>query len=316
MTQRVTSTSPAPQPITLQLAVAAWLDEHQPAPLTHRAYDAELRRFRAELQRVDLDLASAYGLVALVAQSWASAGEVGAVTHNKRLSIVSSFYRYAIKHTLLAPPNPIDLVRRRPHAAYARAQALDVGEVRARLADIDRSTRVGARDYALLSLGLATGRRLRELAGLRVAHIHPLSDDRVKLMWSHTKGHDDPVYDTLPTPLTQTLLGYLDGVYGAGLDALPHDAPVWISLSNNHRGGALSISAIADVCALRLGTSKVHQLRHTFAHMLEAAGAPLSTIQQRLGHASAATTAIYVQALRADENPYAEDLVRVLGVEG
>jgi TIR domain len=29
MTQRVTSTSPAPQPITLQLAVAAWLDEHQ-----------------------------------------------------------------------------------------------------------------------------------------------------------------------------------------------------------------------------------------------------------------------------------------------
>ena len=39
-------------------------------------------------------------------------------------------------------------------------------------------------------------------------------------------------------------------------------------------------------------------------------------IQQRLGHASAATTSIYLQALRADENLYAEDLVRVLGVEG
>lgn len=315
MTQRVTI-SPAPLPASVQLAVAAWLDAYHARPLTHCAYAAELRRFRAELQRVELDLASPYGLVALVAQAWAASGDVGTVTHNKRLSIISSFYHYAIRHQLLDPPNPIDLVKRRPHAPYARSQSLDVGDVRSRLAAIDRSTRAGARDYALLSLGLATGRRLRELAGLRVAHIHHLSDDRVKLMWSHTKGHDDPVYDTLPTPLSMVLLGYLHSIYGVGLDRLPPDAAVWVSLSNNHRGGALSISAIADVCEQRLGTSKVHALRHTFARMLEDAGAKISTIQQRLGHASAATTSIYLQALRADENPYAEDLVRVLGVEG
>jgi site-specific recombinase XerD len=169
MTQVVTTT-PAALPAPVQLAVAAWLDEHRARPLTHRAYAAELRRFRAELQRVALDLASPYGLVALVAQAWAASGDVGAVTHNKRLSIISSFYSYGIRHQLLDPPNPIDLVTRRKHAPYARAQALDVGEVRARLAAIDRSTHAGARDYALLSLALATGRRLRELAGLRVAH--------------------------------------------------------------------------------------------------------------------------------------------------
>ena len=50
----------------------------------------------------------------------------------------------------------------------------------------------------------------------------------------------------------------------------------------------------------RIGTSKVHQLRHTFARMLEDAGAKITVIQQRLGHASAATTSIYLQALRAD----------------
>jgi integrase len=50
--------------------------------------------------------------------------------------------------------------------------------------------------------------------------------------------------------------------------------------------------------------------------MLEDAGAKISVIQQRLGHASAATTSVYLQALRADENPFAEELVRVLGVEG
>jgi integrase len=117
-------------------------------------------------------------------------------------------------------------------------------------------------------------------------------------------------------PLSRALLGYLHRVYGAQLGALPPDAPIWVSLSNHHRGGALSLSAIADVCEQRLGTSKVHQLRHTFARMLEDAGAKISVIQQRLGHASAATTSIYLQTLRADENPYAEELIRVLGVEG
>ena len=315
MTQLVTTT-PATPPVRLQLALAAWLDEHSARPLTHSAYDAEIGRFRAALQRVDLDLDSPYGLVALVAQAYAAGGGVGAVTHNKRLSIVSSFYTYAIRHQLLDPPNPIDLVKRRKHTPYARAQALDVGEVRERLAAIDRSSVAGQRDYALFSVGLATGRRLRELAGLRVSHVHLLSDGRVKLTWLHTKGSDDPRYDTLPAPLSRALLGYLHGWYDGHLGEVPHDAPIWVSLSNNHRGHALSISAIADVCEKRIGTSKVHQLRHTFARMLEDAGAKISVIQQRLGHKSAATTSIYLQALRADENPYAEELVKVLGVEG
>lgn len=293
---------------------AAWLHEHEQAPLTHSAYNAELGRFRAELQRVDLDLDGDYALVALVAQAYAAGGEVGAVTHNKRLSIVSSFYKYAIRHTLLHPPNPIDLVKRRKRAPYARAQALDVGLVREQLAAIDRAILAGQRDYALLAVALASGRRLRELAGLRWAHVQPLSDGRVKLMWLRTKGKDDPLYDTLPAPLSTALLGYLHRAYGAGLGALPPHAAVWVSLSNHHRGGALSISAIADVCEKRLGTSKVHALRHTFARMLEDAGAKISEIQKRLGHASAATTSIYLRALRADENPYAEDLVKVLGV--
>ena len=314
MTELVTT--PAAPPIKIRLALAAWLDEKgRESALTHRTYDAELQRFRAALQRVQLDLDGDTGAVALVAQAFAAGGAVGAVTHNKRLSIVSSFYRYAISHTLLAPPNPIDLVKRRRRQLYAHAQALDVGAVRQRLSEIDRTTVEGARDYALLSVGLATGRRLRELAGLRWAHVHPQSDGRVKVTWERCKG-GKVLYDTLPSALSSVLLVYLHRWYGARLGDLPHNAPIWVSLSNNHHGGALSISAIADVCAKRLGTSKVHQLRHTFARMLEDAGAKISVIQQRLGHASAATTSIYLQALRADENPFAEELVRVLGVEG
>lgn len=145
MIQLVTTKEATP-PVKMELALAAWLDEHSASPLTYGAYDAEIRRFHAELQRVDLDLDGDYGLVALVAQAYAAAGGVGAITHNKRLSIVWSFYTYAIRHNLLAPPNPIDLVKRRKRAPYARAQALDVGAVRERLAAIERSSVAGLRD--------------------------------------------------------------------------------------------------------------------------------------------------------------------------
>ncbi|NTV64520.1 MAG: site-specific integrase, partial [Oscillochloris sp.] len=91
MTELVTIDAPlAPR---LQLALVAWLDEHQAAPLTLAAYRADIQRFRATLLRASLDLDGAHGLVAIAAQRWAAEGEVTAVTFNKRLSTVSSFYR-------------------------------------------------------------------------------------------------------------------------------------------------------------------------------------------------------------------------------
>jgi len=71
------TTTPATLPVKLQLALAAWLDEHSARPLTHGAYDAEMGRFRAALARVDLDLDGDYGLVALVAQAYAAGGDRG-----------------------------------------------------------------------------------------------------------------------------------------------------------------------------------------------------------------------------------------------
>jgi site-specific recombinase XerD len=123
----------APLAPRLQLALVAWLDEHQAAPLTLAAYRADIQRFRAALQRAGLDLDAAHGLVAIAAQRWAAEGDVAPVTFNKRLATASSFYRYAIQRELLAPPNPIDQVKRRRVRRYQKAQALDIAEVRRRL---------------------------------------------------------------------------------------------------------------------------------------------------------------------------------------
>lgn len=312
--------SPSAWPPQLQLAVAAWLTEvGQDSALTRRDYESTLGRFVIHLQLADLTLHAPAGQVKIAAERFAAErfdakGNVSAVTRNKRLSVLSSFYRYAITSELLPPPNPIDLIKRPKRKPYARARALDVGTVKQRIAAIDRSEFVGMRDYAMLTVALTTGRRLRELAGLRCGHVQQLSDGSVQLTWERTKG-GGVMYDTLPLTTTRPLLAYLDQLYGALRAAVPDDAPVWVSVSNYHRGGALSISAIADICEQRLGTSKVHQLRHTFAHIMEDKGAKVSEIQQRLGHASVATTSIYLQALRSDENRLAEAVADALGVE-
>ena len=121
--------------------------------------------------------------------------------------------------------------------------------------------------------------------------------------------------DRLPQPLSRALAEWHSSYYGNQVNSLPQDAPVWVSLSRQNKGAALSIQTIADICEKRLGTSKVHSLRHTFARAMEDAGAKVSVIQARLGHTSLATTGRYLAALRQAENEHADALSSLFGIE-
>jgi site-specific recombinase XerD len=96
--------------------------------------------------------------------------------------------------------------------------------------------------------------------------------------------------------------------------SLEKDAPVWVSMSRQNYGQAISIHALTDICENYLGTGKVHALRHTFAVEMDKAGAPLAEIQHRLGHESVATTSIYLKAVRSADNPYASRLSARFGI--
>ncbi|MCG8353676.1 MAG: tyrosine-type recombinase/integrase [Chloroflexales bacterium] len=300
-----------------ELAVAAWLAEKaglSASRETQRSYAATLLRFRQTLAGAGLDLDSEHQQVKLAAQAFAAHGRVKAVTHNKRLSVLSSFYTYSIEAGLLDPPNPIDAVKRRRVQPYRASKALDIDAVRRKLAAIDRATLAGARDYALLGVGLLTGRRVSELAGLRWADVHQAEGGLVRLIWQRTKG-DETMIDRLPRNLSAALMGYLQRVYGAALADVPHSVAVWVSISPHNYGGPISAQAVADICQRHLGTSRVHQLRHTFARTMEQQGAKLSDIQQRLGHKNIATTSLYLQALGREDNPFAEEIEHLLGLE-
>jgi len=180
--------------------------------------------------------------------------------------IISSLYSYGEKRRLL-PGNPIRLVERRAVQGYAAAVPLDATAVRERLEAIDRSTLVGRRDYALLTVFLATGRRLAEVAALTMGDL-TIQSERVQLVFRHAKG-GKVLRDQLGAGTSAALLDWLRACYGEDLAGVANDKPVWVSLARNGtKGQALSTRAIGLMCEARIGTSKVHSLRHTFAHAM------------------------------------------------
>lgn len=309
---------------SVDFAIQAWLHEKKNrsgSERTYRTYAHTIQAYRGALAGVGLDLDSDTRRLGLVLQSFAGGtirgmevSEASAATYNLRRSVVSSFYQYCRRHELLgSPDNPAERVEPRPTQSYRNATPISPEILRQRLLEIDRDSLAGKRDYALLVVALTTGRRLNEIAQLTWnSHEHDAWESRLVF---RAKG-GKVMRDKLSLPVREALF-YWTKAYDKLPIAIPNDEPIplWISLARNKSyGKQLSVQAIEDICERRLGTSRFHALRHSFAHMMEEAGAKTSEIQSRLGHSNIATTGIYLAALRSDENKYAEDLTRLLGI--
>lgn len=303
----------APATPALDLLIAAWLAakfRRSSSEHTRRAYSDTLASFRVAIGAIGLDLDSDPQALALAAQGWAGSSDPAPATFNQRLAVLSSFYAFAIKRGALLH-NPIGLIDRAYVELYGQARSLDPAELRTRLAAIDRSDLAGARDFALLALYLQTGRRLAEILGLRWADLE-VRGGRVTIHVRRAKGGKQ-MSDALPVGVGRALLSWLQ-MYYSDLDGLAEDAPLWVNLARNGRGQRLTSRGVAGICLARLGTSKVHSLRHTFAHAMEEAGAKISDIQARLGHASLATTGRYLAALKRAENAQADAIAELFGL--
>ena len=269
---------------------------------------------------MQLDLDSDPVAISLVAQGWAGAAwrdgrPVSSASYDLRLSIVSSWYRYAMKKAPKRfPTNPIALVERKPVQAYANAQALDPQEVQPLLAKIKTNTLAGARDYALLLVALVTGRRVAELAGMRWRDLKRLSDGRLVVHFPRCKGGKQ-MDDLLPALASSAILTWLRRFYG-DLERIAPDAPIWVCLSHRAWGQHLSTRSFSRVCQAHLGTSKVHVTRHTFARTMEDAGAKVSEISMRLAQDNPAVVGRYLARLRREDNQHVDRLVSLYGFTG
>lgn len=346
-TAGVGSTATLPDAPPLDFVIALWLSEQQSAR-TRTEYRATLSDYRASLASVGLDLDSGdHHQLAHVAQVWSirptrQRGREGQTpspaSMARRLAIVSSFYQCAIRHGLHetkrdrrtgesysgeVESNPLRYLKRPKVQRYAEAQPIEQRDLLAQLRRIDRASVVGKRDYALISVALTTGRRVAEIADMRWGALRIGRDGRVLVRWV-TKGAK-VMRDRLGARTSEALLAYLHAAYATDdLSHLSPTAPIWLSCSRAtptlealHHDGArqpLTTSAIRRMFGRRLGTTKAHVSRHSFAPLMEQAGASLTDIQARLGHASAKTTADYLNALKSPDNPFSDRLEALLGL--
>lgn len=315
----------------IDLAISGWLAEHAKSKRTHKAYQDTIGQFRAGLRRMGKDLDTDVQTIMLAAQAFArgskSKEQVSDATYNLRLATLCSFYAYAMARYLLVPMdnaghilNPLSaqLMKRRKVEPYRDVRWLETDEVTDRLAGIDRASMPGKRDYALLAILLYTGRRLQEIAALRWQHVLMAGkgkQKRITLIFEHCKG-DKTMRDELPPAYGRALLEWLHAWYGQELGQLSGDTPLWVTLSRNTQqyGEALGIRAIERLSQKHLEVH-THVTRHSFAHAMIEAGATLPELQDRLGHASLATTGLYAKVFTGARNPHGEKLAQLFGVE-
>jgi integrase/recombinase XerD len=307
--------------MSLEQAIAGWIDENahlSESAKTETAYRDTLTDFRAVLHTQHLDLDGFPGTIAPIAQAWAGSSKrdgaaVASATFNQRLAIVSSFYRYAIKHEVLQS-NPIERIKRRKRGKKDAAKPITESQVKSGLQRIDRSTPEGLRDYAILSIALTTGHRASELAGLHMKHLYKQGNTCI-VEWERCKGNEQ-MTSSLSAKTTEALYAYLQHarVYGNRVFTLSGDAPVWVSFSKQNRGQAIGTRTIANICEHYLGTSKVHATRHTAAVGMSKQGASLADIGRFLGHKNLKTTSDYMEEQLGYENPYASALEDAFGI--
>jgi site-specific recombinase XerD len=159
----------------------------------------------------------------------------------------------------------------------------------------DRTTAVGLRDYAILTVLARLGLRIGEIARLRLDDV----DWRRGEITVTGKG---PRTDRLPLPadVGDAVVAYLvEGRPSTGV------REVFLCATGPHR--PMSRNAVTNVAARAatrtgLGTVHAHRLRHTTATTMLRSGGSLEEIGQILRHSRPITTTIYakvdVEALR------------------
>lgn len=170
-------------------------------------------------------------------------------------------------------------------------KALEGEEVQRLLRSCDRTTAVGRRDFAVLTMLARLGMRRGEVASLTLEDIHWRVGEIV------VRGKGDR-HEILPLPVD---------VGRAVVDYLRQGRPVaasrrvFLRVRAPHRpltpGG---ITAIVVGAAYKAGLPPIgaHRLRHTAATELLRAGAPLAEVGQLLRHRSSLSTAIYAKVDR------------------
>ncbi len=205
------------------------------------------------------------------------------------LSGIRGFYNFLLLEDYITT-NPADLVEA-PKIQRNLPEILSVEEIDTLIDAIDRSTKEGERNRVIIETLYGCGLRASELISLKISDLF-LEESILKVQGKGDKQRYVPLADKTK----EIIEFYLNEIRGD----FPYVSGEEDTLFVNRRGKQLTrvmIFTIIKQLKEKSGIKKKispHTFRHSYAtHLLEG-GADLLDIQQLLGHASIATTEIYL----------------------
>ena len=203
------------------------------------------------------------------------------------LSGIRSFYRFLIMEDYLES-DPTELLES-PQTGFKLPEVMTVEEIDLLIGSIDRGTKEGQRNRAILETLYSCGLRVSELCNLKLSELY-FEEGFIKV---EGKGSKQRLVPISPRAIKEIRLYFTD----RNLMKIKPGFEDFVFISNFGTNiSRIMVFHIIKDLAERFGLKKKispHTFRHSFAtHLLEG-GANLRAIQCMLGHESIGTTEIY-----------------------
>lgn len=203
------------------------------------------------------------------------------------LSGIRTFFHFLLIEDYIRQ-DPSELLES-PQIGKHLPDILSVEEIDNLISAIDRSTREGQRNCAILETLYSCGLRVSELCNLRISDLY-LNDGFIKVEGKGSKQRLVPISPRAIEEIKNYFITRNEGLIKPGYEDF-----LFISKFGKNISRIMVfhiIKELADKIGLKKSISP-HTFRHSFAtHLLEG-GANLRAIQSMLGHESIGTTEIY-----------------------
>jgi site-specific recombinase XerD len=219
-----------------------------------------------------------------------------ASTIRRRLAALSSLFTHLVRHSAAIRNPVVDVQRPRINREEGSTAAFSKTQARRLLDAPPADTVAGARDRAILSVGLQVGLRRAEIAGLTVGDLH--QNRGFEALRVTRKGGRRDALAINPQTATR-IRAYLD-LAGHGGD---HAGPLFRPLRGNAKpydpAGHMDPDAINRILrkyAAGIGLSRghsAHSMRATFITTALENGAAREDVQKAAGHRGTSTTKLY-----------------------
>jgi site-specific recombinase XerD len=263
-----------------ELHVRSWLNQKRSSG-TKRNYEREIKSFFAQFPGLMMrDTKSAHVIAFLTKRAHLSAS-----AQNLSKNTVSSLFRYCVKigYILKNPVDALDPIRVPEKIAF---RSLGANEIE-RLLAVSQSMR--ARDCLLIKLLFFTGMRVTEAR---------------LLTWASARQQGEQVQLTVIGKGKKVRSVLIDLSFWRELESLREARNAkredFIFISQKEPYSAISSTQVWRIVKEAVLLSKLpadvspHWLRHAHATLSLHAGAPISVVQQTLGHSSISTTGRYL----------------------